>query len=491
MEVQKKLVSDKKPEFEVGEEKIKKLMEKYNALLAKFVARQQELHQKVKEKRLKNQPQQVNNTFNPFPKQNDLYEAPPDAQNAFATAFEDHFAPQSQVTQPTESGNQSHALPKTNDNDTVKYRALYEFVARSEDELSLQPGDVVQVFENHTHEPGWLAGRIKQKIGWFPASYVEPVAKQQAPPAQNSPTSPSVEVLASIKEEPAEKDFNADFGAHFPVNDAPVGLYDAPPGDIESPVKAAPVAAAPSTASSDTVISVGTAQFPWKARYDSELSFAKGETIEILEKTEMRWRGRVQGKPDTTGWFPKSYVKLNENSPVPVDLASPTTSVPKSISHHSIPASTPVGIPHSPSGEWYVALYPFVAVESNDLELKFGDRIWVTETNGEWWKGSANNKTGIFPSNYVQKESEANLNAQSPLAETAPAKTEEKAKVIAAFEATEGNQMSLHVGEIVTVREKVQDGWWEGEVERDGAKVSGWFPTNYVQVSILIINNKK
>jgi hypothetical protein len=39
---------------------------------------------------------------------------------------------------------------------TVKYRALYEFMARSGDELSLQPGDVIMVFEGHQSEPGWL-----------------------------------------------------------------------------------------------------------------------------------------------------------------------------------------------------------------------------------------------------------------------------------------------------------------------------------------------
>lgn len=30
---------------------------------------------------------------------------------------------------------------------TVRYRALFEFVARSEDELSFQPGDVILVFQ--------------------------------------------------------------------------------------------------------------------------------------------------------------------------------------------------------------------------------------------------------------------------------------------------------------------------------------------------------
>lgn len=39
---------------------------------------------------------------------------------------------------------------------TVKYKALYEFNARSVDELSIQPGDLILVFEGHKSEPGWL-----------------------------------------------------------------------------------------------------------------------------------------------------------------------------------------------------------------------------------------------------------------------------------------------------------------------------------------------
>lgn len=55
------------------------------------------------------------------------------------------------------------------------------------------------------------------------------------------------------------------------------------------------------------------------------------------------------------------------------------------------------------SGENYIALYDFQAVEAGDLELHAGDRILVTETSGEWWKGTCNGRSGIFPANYVQK----------------------------------------------------------------------------------------
>uniref|UniRef100_A0A0K0CXP6 Intersectin-1 n=1 Tax=Angiostrongylus cantonensis TaxID=6313 RepID=A0A0K0CXP6_ANGCA len=63
------------------------------------------------------------------------------------------------------SGN---ALPTlASSGNAVKYRALFEFNARSEDELSFQPGDVILVFESHAAEPGWKAGQIREKVWAF------------------------------------------------------------------------------------------------------------------------------------------------------------------------------------------------------------------------------------------------------------------------------------------------------------------------------------
>jgi hypothetical protein len=58
-------------------------------------------------------------------------------------------------------------------------------------------------------------------------------------------------------------------------------------------------------------LATGVASFPWKARHDYDLSFARGDKIEIYEMAEMRYRGAAVGTTKT-GWFPKSYVKLTE-----------------------------------------------------------------------------------------------------------------------------------------------------------------------------------
>ena len=55
------------------------------------------------------------------------------------------------------------------------------------------------------------------------------------------------------------------------------------------------------------------------------------------------------------------------------------------------------------------ALYQFDAVETTDLSLKPGDRIWVTDQKDQWWRGTSEGRTGIFPANYVQKASEMTI----------------------------------------------------------------------------------
>lgn len=114
------------------------------------------------------------------------------ADNSFASAFTD----QSHTT--------NNSAPMVVSGAPTKYRALYEFEARSDDELSLQPGDVILVFDSqNSAEPGWLAGQVKGKVGWFPASFAEPIVPGKKSSIPNVVTSPS-EPLASIAEEKEE-----------------------------------------------------------------------------------------------------------------------------------------------------------------------------------------------------------------------------------------------------------------------------------------------
>uniref|UniRef100_A0A0N5AWI9 Intersectin-1 n=1 Tax=Syphacia muris TaxID=451379 RepID=A0A0N5AWI9_9BILA len=346
----------------------------------------------------------------------------------------------------------------------VKYRALYEFNARTDDELSFQPGDIIVVFEGHAAEPGWLAGQMRDKVGWFPLAFAEPIAPVNAvasqPPQSVSsvPTSPSTERLQSIIEEPSLSAKSVTPDKFSTINE----------NAMES--------------AKNEVIGVAIAQYQWKARNDSELSFAKNDKIEILEQMEMRWKGKNSN--GEIGWFPKSYVKMVKSSDSVEEskvVAKSATDNNKNLAENSeqkqkLTESPSVATTTESRGEWCVALYDFQAVEPNDLDLKAGDRIWVTETVDDWWKGTCGGRTGIFPANYVQKCPDVEIN-----------KIGEGdfgfGKAVAAFEATADNQLSLHVGDVVHIRNKSDAGWWQGEmVGTNGVKKVGWFPGNYVEV---------
>jgi amphiphysin len=61
----------------------------------------------------------------------------------------------------------------------------------------------------------------------------------------------------------------------------------------------------------------------------------------------------------------------------------------------------PPRVTHSPASEQYViAVYPFAGEAAGDLSFNAGDRIQVvkrTNNVNDWWTGSVNGKTGIFP----------------------------------------------------------------------------------------------
>lgn len=66
------------------------------------------------------------------------------------------------------------------------------------------------------------------------------------------------------------------------------------------------------------------------------------------------------------------------------------------------PSSAPRGS-NSASLEYVEALYQFDPQQDGDLGLKQGDKVQLLEKlSPEWYKGSCNGRTGIFPANYVK-----------------------------------------------------------------------------------------
>jgi len=52
-------------------------------------------------------------------------------------------------------------------------------------------------------------------------------------------------------------------------------------------------------------------------------------------------------------------------------------------------------------GAVYTAVYDYNSTDARDLTFSAGDVITVHQMNGAWWMGSIDNRSGMFPANYV------------------------------------------------------------------------------------------
>nr|XP_054752972.1 intersectin-1-like isoform X1 [Lytechinus pictus] len=287
------------------------------------------------------------------------------------------------------------------------------------------------------------------------------------------------------------------------------------------------------------------ALYDWDAKKDNHLSFKAGDTITVLEKQDMWWSGEMDGrrgwfpkahvqfldeatpegkghsfrnsgdmdaiyantpKPqseDPFALYANTPKVTKQPSPPPTSLqqpvqpdpavAAPVVAVAAALDN-SAPQQEDTG---GEKSEECVALYTYSSDEPSDLAFEAGERITVTKKDGEWWTGKIGGREGIFPSNYVQTaqpEGQGSSSGVGPfLAPGIPADVASKsgslsrkpeiAKVLASYEATGAEQLSLTAGQLIMVRKKNASGWWEGELQARGKKRQiGWFPANYVKL---------
>uniref|UniRef100_H3AUD3 Intersectin 2 n=1 Tax=Latimeria chalumnae TaxID=7897 RepID=H3AUD3_LATCH len=353
----------------------------------------------------------------------------------------------------------------------VAYRALYPFEARNHDELSFNSGDAIQVDETTVGEPGWLYGSFQGSFGWFPASYVEKLPDSEAPLSPKKALLPptishSATSLSSGPLSPSKSVDEADFQSQpFPGLSGSLARQKSaftptvPPGSV-SPVHGQGQAVENFKAQ---------ALCSWTAKKDNHLNFSKEDVITVLEQQENWWYGEVRGEK---GWFPKSYVKVllgSDNSSKPVETEAIYATVNKKPSASQPPA------------EEYVALYTYESSEAGDLIFNEGDTILVTHKGGEWWTGSIDDRSGLFPSNYVKPKEQdgfSNVGRTGTLS-----KKPEIAQVTTAYTATGLEQLSLAPGQLILIQKKNPSGWWQGELQARGKKrQKGWFPASHVKL---------
>ncbi|XP_053192529.1 intersectin-2a [Scomber japonicus] len=337
-----------------------------------------------------------------------------------------------------EKGEQKPVTVPQRSSKLTSYKALYSFVARNTDELSIDADCLIEVDEKTVGEPGWLCGNYRGNRGWFPQSYAEkcptPISTETVPSSSGPPSCPP----QSLKTGVPDGEVTGDSTVLVPSDTAQLSV----------PLLARAVSSW--SASSETHLNLSSSAGDV---ITALLSFSQGDVISVLQQRDDWWLGQLNG---TQGWFPKGYVTVEAGGNTDVDAFDTTDFVQL---------------------EEFVALYTYESPEAGDLTFVEGDVVMVTEREGEWWRGCIGDHTGVFPSNYVRPvEPEVSRLGGPP-------KKPEIAQAISTTITPTMHQLRLSPGQLIVVLAKNSTGWWLGELQARGKKRQrGWFHSSHVKL---------
>lgn len=155
----------------------------------------------------------------------------------------------------------------------------YNYEAQQSDELSLVKGSRIQVLEKSSD--GWWKGEIDSKIGWFPSNYVVEEPLNMTPKENKS--------LSIETNKRSDTTSNLSSTNNFTRNHSQ------------------------SQAKGHEVV---VALYSFTSQNEEELSFQKGERLEIIDKptNDPDW-WMARNSTGDTGLVPKNYVHVtNDNS---------------------------------------------------------------------------------------------------------------------------------------------------------------------------------
>uniref|UniRef100_F6WW33 SH3 domain-containing protein 19 n=1 Tax=Callithrix jacchus TaxID=9483 RepID=F6WW33_CALJA len=229
-----------------------------------------------------------------------------------------------------EGGNGKRELVSSHCVKGLRCVARFEYIGEQKDELSFSEGEII-ILKEYVNEE-WARGEVQGRTGIFPLNFVEPVEDYLTSGAN----------VLSTKVPPKTK--KEDAGSNSQVSSLSAEWCEA----LHS----------------------------FTAETSDDLSFKRGDRIQILERVDSDWcRGRLQ---DREGIFPTVFVR-----PCPAEAKSTSAIILK--------------------GRKAKALYDFRGENEDELSFKAGDIITELESvDDDWMSGELMGKSGIFPKNYVQ-----------------------------------------------------------------------------------------
>ncbi|NXV40682.1 SH319 protein, partial [Uria aalge] len=293
----------------------------------------------------------------------------------------------------------SNHPPKVSDTSAPHAVVLHDFPAEHADDLDLHSGDTVCLLEKIDTE--WYRGKCGNRTGIFPASFVKVVIdvpeesnRKKIPCSSRCIKGPrcvarfeyigdqkdelsfsegeTIVLKEYVNEEWAKGELRGASGI-FPLNF--VEIIEDLPGTGTGAALKNKVEVSPSLPQNNRhSVEWCEALHDFTAETKDDLSFKKGDYIQILEQVDSEWyRGRLNEKE---GIFPAVFVQTCSGT-----------------------LSQSVGGKKGKAK----ALYDFHGENEDELSFKAGDTITELESVDEdWMSGEMQGKSGIFPKNFVQ-----------------------------------------------------------------------------------------
>ncbi|XP_071599021.1 SH3 domain-containing protein 19 isoform X1 [Heliangelus exortis] len=291
--------------------------------------------------------------------------------------------------------------PKVSDTSAPHAVVLHDFPAEHADDLDLHSGDTVCLLEKINAE--WYRGKCGNHTGIFPASFVKVVI--DVPEEGNRKKIPSssqclkvprcvarfeyigdqkdelsfsegetIILKEYVNDEWAKGELRGTSGI-FPLNFVEV-IEDLPGTGTGAALKNKAEVSSSLPQNNRRPEEWCEALHDFTAETKDDLSFKKGDYIQILEQVDSEWyRGRLN---DKEGIFPVVFVQT----------CSARVELPQSVGGKKGKAK---------------ALYDFHGENEDELSFKAGDVITELESVDEdWMSGEIQGKSGIFPKNFVQ-----------------------------------------------------------------------------------------
>jgi len=181
----------------------------------------------------------------------------------------------------------------------------YNYKSQQSDELSLTKGAEVTVLEKS--DDGWWKGELNEKIGWFPSNYVIEQAHRGTSNQQSElkvedrvPTVSLEQQKIALNPHAATTRIGDLFGRQTSQDDS----------SSRSAILKQPIDE-PNHDNTQEVLSVVVALYSFQSQNEEELSFIKGEHLDIIEKpaNDPDW-WRACNQLGETGLVPKNYVQI-------------------------------------------------------------------------------------------------------------------------------------------------------------------------------------